>query len=78
MSNAYVARQPIFDRDLEVVGYELLFRDPPVTVANVSDHQAATTRVVLDTLTELGPRSGRRHQARLDQRLARASCSTGS
>ncbi len=54
MSNAYVARQPIFDRDLEVVGYELLFRDPPVTVANVSDHQAATTRVVLDTLTELG------------------------
>ncbi|HTU29053.1 MAG TPA: HDOD domain-containing protein [Solirubrobacteraceae bacterium] len=54
MSNAYVARQPIFDRDLEVVGYELLFRDPPVTVANVSDHQAASSRVVLDTLTELG------------------------
>jgi c-di-GMP-related signal transduction protein len=54
MSNAYVARQPIFDRDLEVVGYELLFRDPPLTVANVSDQQAATTRVVLDTLTELG------------------------
>jgi EAL and modified HD-GYP domain-containing signal transduction protein len=54
MSNAYVARQPIFDRDLEVVGYELLFREPPVTTANVSDHQAATTRVVLATLTELG------------------------
>ena len=54
MSNAYVARQPIFDRDLEVVGYELLFREPPVTTADVSDHQAATTRVVLATLTELG------------------------
>jgi c-di-GMP phosphodiesterase len=54
MSNAYVARQPIFDRDLEVIGYELLFRDPPIMIANVSDQEAATTRVVLDTLTELG------------------------
>jgi c-di-GMP phosphodiesterase len=54
MSNAYVARQPIFDRDLEVVGYELLFREPPVNTAEVSDHAAATTRVVLATLTELG------------------------
>src|ERR1700722_2900097 len=54
MSNAYVARQPIFDRDLEVVGSEPLLRTPPVAVANVSDHQAASSRVVLDTLTELG------------------------
>jgi EAL and modified HD-GYP domain-containing signal transduction protein len=54
MSHAYVARQPIFDRDLEVVGYELLFRDPPAVIANVSDNQEATTRVVLNTLTELG------------------------
>ena len=54
MSHAYVARQPMFDRDLEVIGYELLFREPPVTIANVSDQQAATTRVVLNTLTELG------------------------
>jgi EAL and modified HD-GYP domain-containing signal transduction protein len=54
MSNAYVARQPIFDRGLEVIGYELLFRDPPVAAARVSDHHAATTRVVLDTLTDIG------------------------
>ncbi|MGH2908881.1 MAG: EAL and HDOD domain-containing protein [Solirubrobacteraceae bacterium] len=54
MSNACVARQPIFDRDLEVVGYELLFRTPPAEAAEVSDQQAATTRVVLDSLTELG------------------------
>lgn len=54
MSNAYVARQPIFDRALEVIGYELLFRDSPSVAAGVADHRAATTRVVLDSLTELG------------------------
>ncbi len=54
MSDACVARQPIFDRRLDVVGYELLFRDLPATVATVRDHEAATTRVALDALTEIG------------------------
>ena len=54
MSNANVARQPIFDRNLEVLGYELLFRTPAAVAADVIDHQQATTRVVLDSLTELG------------------------
>ncbi|HLI59622.1 MAG TPA: EAL domain-containing protein [Solirubrobacteraceae bacterium] len=54
MSHAYVARQPIFDRDREVVGYELLFRDSPAAAASIADDRAATGRVVLDTLTELG------------------------
>ena len=27
MSEVYVARQPIFDRNMRVSGYELLFRD---------------------------------------------------
>ncbi|MDF4746159.1 hypothetical protein P3545_25035, partial [Vibrio parahaemolyticus] len=26
---SYVARQPIFDSDLEIIGYELLYRDGP-------------------------------------------------
>jgi c-di-GMP phosphodiesterase len=54
MSNAYVARQPIFDRRLKAIGYELLFRDHPAVTAEITDHQTATTRVVLDSLTELG------------------------
>jgi EAL and modified HD-GYP domain-containing signal transduction protein len=49
-----IARQPIFDRRLDVVGYELLFRDPPATVADVVDHAAATTNVILNALTEIG------------------------
>ncbi len=26
---SYVARQPIFDRNLDIYGYELLYRDGP-------------------------------------------------
>ncbi len=33
MSEVFVARQPIFDRKLEVVGYELLFRSGRTTEA---------------------------------------------
>ena len=54
MSHASVARQPIFNRELEVIGYELLFREPATIHADVSDHENATTRVVLNTLTEIG------------------------
>ena len=54
MKQASVARQPIFDRRLSVVGYELLFRDPPATHADVVDHSGATTTVILNALTEIG------------------------
>ena len=54
MSEVFVARQPIFDRQLVVVGYELLFRDGDTTTANVSDPEGATASVVLNSFTELG------------------------
>lgn len=54
MFEAKVARQPIFDRRLNVVGYELLFRAGRAQHANVVDDAAATTTVVLDALTEIG------------------------
>ncbi len=54
MSQASIARQPIFDRDLNVVGYELLFRSPPATTAEIVDQSVATTNVILTTLTEIG------------------------
>ncbi len=53
MSEVYVARQPIFDRNLQVVGYELLFRDAQGNRADDDDDEAATA-VILSALTEIG------------------------
>jgi EAL and modified HD-GYP domain-containing signal transduction protein len=54
MNNVFVARQPIFDRRLEVVGYELLFRAEDATTALVADPEGATATVVLNSFTEIG------------------------
>jgi len=54
MPDAFVARQPIFNHKLEVVGYELLFRASGyLNEALVADAQRATATVVLNSLTEL-------------------------
>lgn len=46
----YVARQPIFDRDREVVGYELLFRSGLDNVfKDFSNQNRATSRTLVDT-----------------------------
>jgi EAL and modified HD-GYP domain-containing signal transduction protein len=52
--NVFIARQPIFDRELTVVGYELLFRGPNQNVAIISDHDEATSTVVMNAFTEIG------------------------
>jgi EAL and modified HD-GYP domain-containing signal transduction protein len=49
-----VGRQPIFDRDLNVVGYELLFRSGPENRALIEDAEEATASVVIGSLTEIG------------------------
>lgn len=49
-----VGRQPIFDRELCVVGYELLFRSGPENRADVEDSEEATASVVIGSLTEIG------------------------
>ena len=55
VSEVFIARQPIFDRVLKVVGYEVLFRNDDATnEARVSDDSAATATVVLNALTEIG------------------------
>lgn len=55
MPEVFIARQPIFDRRLRVAGYELLFRgEIDATTADVSDSEAATATVVLNSFTELG------------------------
>lgn len=54
MSEILVARQPIFDTALQVVGYELLFRDGGMPGAERPDAEAATSRVLHNAFFELG------------------------
>jgi EAL and modified HD-GYP domain-containing signal transduction protein len=49
-----VGRQPIFDRKMDVGGYELLFRSGPENEARISDASGATANVVMGSLTEIG------------------------
>lgn len=51
----YLARQPIFDDDQGIFGYELLFRQSGEKRANLDDAAAstATSRVMLNTMMEL-------------------------
>jgi EAL and modified HD-GYP domain-containing signal transduction protein len=54
MPTAFIARQPIFNLKLEVVGYELLFRGSGyVDEALIDNSERATATVVLNSLTEL-------------------------
>jgi EAL and modified HD-GYP domain-containing signal transduction protein len=50
----FIARQPIFDSALDVVGYELLFRGANQHAAVFSDHDEATSTVVMNAFTEIG------------------------
>ncbi|MHB8919558.1 MAG: EAL and HDOD domain-containing protein [Halothiobacillus sp.] len=50
-----LARQPIVDRDLQTMGYELLFRAQDADqVARISNSNQATASVVINALTEIG------------------------
>ncbi len=50
----FVGRQAIFDRALEVVGYELLYRNSEDNQATFSDGNEATGQVLLNTFVEIG------------------------
>jgi EAL and modified HD-GYP domain-containing signal transduction protein len=51
MTNIFLARQPILDRDQSVEGYELLYPREQTLFGN---GELATARVVLNALTEIG------------------------
>jgi len=53
-STSFVARQPIYDANLEVYAYELLFRDGDVDHAEISDEEAATASTVVATFSDIG------------------------
>lgn len=54
MIQAFVGRQPIFDRDLEVVGAELLYRDSTENSARIDDAVAASRSTIVTAFTEIG------------------------
>lgn len=54
MSDIYIARQPIYDCDLNVYAYELLFRDNDINRAGIVDGDQATSDVIVNTFMEIG------------------------
>jgi len=54
MEAVVFARQPIFDADLEVEAYELLYRRPRESRANFLDGDHATARVVIGAFVDVG------------------------
>ena len=54
LPNVYIGRQPIFDRYMRVMGYELLYRENTINEANIEDPDQATSHVLLNTFAEIG------------------------
>lgn len=50
----YLARQAIYDRHLNCVAYELLFRSGATDRSNVLDGNRATSQVIVNTFMEMG------------------------
>lgn len=54
MSDVFIGRQPIFDRQLRVMGYELLYRSGENNQATFLDGNHATSVVISNTFLEMG------------------------
>ncbi len=55
MSDVFIARQPIFDADLTVYAYELLFRQTETALtADVIDGDSATSQVMMNSFINIG------------------------
>lgn len=54
MDDIYVGRQPIYNRSLDVIGYELLYRSGHDNQAQFLDGDQATGEVILNSFLELG------------------------
>ncbi|MGC1509366.1 EAL and HDOD domain-containing protein [Ketobacter sp.] len=50
----YLARQPVFDRDMVAIAYELLFRSGNVAHAIIDDPNAASMKVLANAFSEIG------------------------
>lgn len=54
MSDIFIGRQPIYDRKLDVYGYELLFRTAHTNRADITDGDKATSDVIVNAFMEIG------------------------
>jgi EAL and modified HD-GYP domain-containing signal transduction protein len=54
MSDIFIGRQPIYDRNLGVYAYELLFRSERSNTADITDGDKATSDVIVNTFLEIG------------------------
>lgn len=54
VQSVLVARQPIYDRDINVFAYEILYRHRHVDQAVFGDGDAATREVILNTCIDIG------------------------
>jgi c-di-GMP phosphodiesterase len=54
MEPFYLARQPIYDRNLRVAAYELLFRGTPTEDARILDGDLATSAVFSRSVLDIG------------------------
>ncbi len=54
MTSIFVARQPIYDRQLDVYAYELLFRSNESNQASVRDGDQATSEVLVNSIIDIG------------------------
>lgn len=54
MQDIFIGRQPIFDRDMNVFAYELLFRSGTQNSAGVFDGDQATSQVIVNAFIEIG------------------------
>jgi EAL and modified HD-GYP domain-containing signal transduction protein len=55
LDRVLLSRQPIYKADMEIFGYELLFRDRPANRAEIRDEHEATAQVIVNTFMEIGP-----------------------
>lgn len=53
----FVGRQPVYDRDLNVAAYELLFRGTADNEARVVDPEQATSELIVSTFLDIGLRN---------------------
>lgn len=54
LNEVFVARQPVFDRKLDVLGYELLYRSGDTATAGPINGNQATSQVILNAFMEIG------------------------
>ena len=54
MLDAFIGRQPIYDRNLNVFAYELLYRNGIENLADFVDGDQATSQVILNAFLEIG------------------------